>query len=41
MACPPFCGIVSTMQRSFYFAFTYRYSFTGLAAMAILRSNSF
>jgi hypothetical protein len=28
------------MQRSFYFAFTYRYSFTGLAATAILRSNN-
>jgi hypothetical protein len=29
------------MQRSFYFAFTYRYSFTGLAASAEpLRSNN-
>jgi hypothetical protein len=29
------------MQRSFYFAFTYRYSYPGIAAMAILRSNNF
>lgn len=29
------------MQRSFYFAFTYRYSFTGIAAMATLRSSNF
>jgi len=29
------------MQRSFYFAFTYRYSFTGIAATAILRSSNF
>ena len=27
------------MQRSFYFAFTYRYSYPGLAASAILLSN--
>lgn len=28
------------MQRSFYFAFTYRYSYPGLAATATLRSNN-
>jgi hypothetical protein len=29
------------MQRSFYFAFTYRYSYPGIAASAILRSSQF
>ena len=32
---------IHLMQRSFYFAFTYRYSFTGLAATAILRGTKF
>ncbi len=34
-------GYSTNMQRSFYFAFSYRYPFTGLAATAILRSSNF